>query len=141
MSSRITCLSKSSLGLALVLLCLAVGGCRTTMTGAGPGSGGRVYHIVLCWLKEAGSVGQREQLIELSRTFKTIPGVLDVAAGTVLPSERAIVDSSFDVAIVLEFSSVKAMQDYLVHPGHVKAVTETLKPLTRKILVYDFVAE
>jgi heme-degrading monooxygenase HmoA len=98
-----------------------------------------VQHIVICWLKTPGDRAAAERLANASRKFAEIPGVLDVRAGQVLKSDREIVDSSFDVAVILTFESHFALADYLNHPAHKKAVKDTLRPLTAKIVVYDFV--
>lgn len=60
-------------------------------------------------------------------------------AGTALKSDRPVVDSTFDLAILITFDSEKALQDYLDHPDHKVAVKDTLQPLVKRILVYDFV--
>lgn len=60
-------------------------------------------------------------------------------AGTALKSDRPVVDSTFDLAILITFDSEKALQDYLDHPDHKAAVKDTLQPLVKRILVYDFV--
>jgi hypothetical protein len=73
--------------------------------------------------------------------FAEIPGVKRVRAGTVLPSARPIVDSTFDVAVVITFSDRKALSRYLKHPRHKQAVRLHLRPLTRKVVVYDFVED
>lgn len=98
----------------------------------------RVNHVVICWLKEPGDKVQQAQIIQASKEFKKIPGVLEVRAGKVIPSERKVVDSSFDVAIFLSFETEKDLQAYLDHPDHVAAVNQILKPFTSKVLVYDF---
>lgn len=121
---------------ALVLCLLLVSGC------AGPpisDTGGRVDHLVLCWLKEPGNLAHRRQIIAQAEAFRAIPGVLEVRAGTVLPSQRAIVDSTFDVGILLSFADASQMRAYLQHPDHQRAVQEVLLPLVSRILVYDFV--
>ena len=99
----------------------------------------RVNHIVLCWLKEPGNQEQRQQIIEVSKSFSQLPGVLDVRAGQVIPSDRGIVDDSFDVAIYLTYATVEDMNAYITHPDHQNAVRETFRPLVKKILVYDFI--
>lgn len=98
-----------------------------------------VHHVVLIWLKDSGNPQQRERIIKVSRTFAAIKGVRRVTAGTALPSQRKIVDSSFDVAIIMDFDSEKAMQGYLEHIDHIKALNNIIKPLTDRIVVYDFV--
>ncbi|NNJ93613.1 MAG: Dabb family protein, partial [Halobacteria archaeon] len=65
-------------------------------------------------------------------------GVLSLKSGSAITSERAIVDSSFDVALIVSFTNRSDMDDYLVHPLHVQLVKETLKPLVAKIRVFDF---
>lgn len=98
----------------------------------------RVNHVVLCWLNDAGNAEQRQRIIELSKRFRNIPGVLEVRAGEVMASDRKIVDDSFDVGIYLTFADRERMTAYLKHPDHVAAVKEVLRPLVKKVLVYDF---
>ena len=98
----------------------------------------RVNHVVLCWLKESGNKVKRAQLIQTSKDFKSIPGVLEVRAGEVIPGNRDIIDSSYDVAIILSFHTEADLNAYLKHPDHVAAVKTLIKPFTKKVLVYDF---
>lgn len=99
----------------------------------------RVVHVVICWLKNPKNADERMELIRTAKTFKTIPGVLDVKAGEVLPAERPAVDSSFDVAVTFYFESEKALREYESHPIHQQAVKEKLIPLSKKFVIYDFV--
>lgn len=98
-----------------------------------------IHHVVICWLKESGNNEARQKIIEASRGFAVIPGVVDVKAGSVIHSEREIVDNSFDVAIYLSFENEQKLHDYLVHPIHKNTVEEILKPLVSKVVVYDFI--
>jgi hypothetical protein len=102
------------------------------------GEGGSVEHVVVVWLKTPGDRTARARVIAASQALKSIPGVLSLKAGTVIPSERPIVDSSFDVALTITFPDLEALQHYLTHPTHLQLVEETLKPLVEKIRVYDF---
>ncbi|HWB02185.1 MAG TPA: Dabb family protein [Verrucomicrobiales bacterium] len=111
------------------LLCSA---CQTTTTT------GRIQHVVVFWLKDHGNAAQRAKIIETSETFRNIPGVVSVTAGPCIPSPRPIVDSSFDVAVTLTFSSQAGLQRYVEHPLHKAAVSGVLKPLVKKTVVYDF---
>ena len=94
--------------------------------------------MVLCWLKEPGNTEHRDQIINISRTFKKIPGVLEVRVGEVIESNRPIVDDSFDVGIVVIVPDSKRQQEYLDHPIHQDANRDILLPLVEKVLVYDF---
>ena len=95
-------------------------------------------HVVLCWLKEPGNTEHRNQIIEVSKTFTKIPGVLDVRVGKVIESNRSIVDDSFDVGILVVVLDAKRLQEYLDHPIHQNAKRDVLLPLVEKVLVYDF---
>ena len=95
-------------------------------------------HVVLCSLKEPGNTEHRSQIIEVSKTFTKIPGVLDVRVGKVIESNRSIVDDSFDVGILVVVLDAKRLQEYLDHPIHQNAKRDVLLPLVEKVLVYDF---
>ena len=95
-------------------------------------------HVVIAWLKEPGDSAAQNRIIAASQTLRTIPGVLSLQAGTAIASERPIVDSSFDVALVISFTDQAALDSYLTHPLHVQLVETTLKPLVERVLVYDF---
>ncbi len=104
-----------------------------------PAHGTRVVHIVLVWLKEPGNVVHRQQIIAASRGFEAIPGVLDVSVGEVVPSDRDVVDDSFDVGLYLTFESVDAMNAYLVDERHQRQLREVFRPLAERYSVYDFI--
>jgi hypothetical protein len=97
-----------------------------------------VEHIVILWLQDPGNAEQRARIISESQVLREIPGVTQLRAGGMLPSQRAIVDSSFDVALIVSLRDAADMADYLVHPIHAKLVGDTLKPLVKRIQVYDF---
>lgn len=100
-----------------------------------------VEHIVFVWLKEGHSAEDLKTVIRESQALASIPGIKSIKVGRALESDRAIVDDSFQVGIVMSFDSVEEMRGYLVHPEHVRRVKETLKPLSSKILVYDILPE
>jgi hypothetical protein len=114
-----------------ILAALSITACQTTPQ---PG----LTHVVVFWLKEPGNTKHRAQIIEVSESFRRIPGVLSVHTGPCIPSDRPIVDSSFDVAVSLTFASRADLQRYLDHPAHKAATVSTLKPIVKKITVYDF---
>jgi hypothetical protein len=100
---------------------------------------GTVSHVVLCYLKNKGSAADKQKLLEATRPLREIPGVYDIEVGYVLPSNRPVVVSDYDVGIIVFFRDQAAMEAYEKHPKHVRAVKEVLEPLTSKIVVYDFV--
>jgi hypothetical protein len=99
---------------------------------------GGVTHVVLVWLKKPGDPDARAALLEAPHQLRTIPGVIDVQTGTALPSTRPVVDSSYDVGMVITFADVHALQSYATHPVHLKLVEEVLKPSADHYKVYDF---
>jgi len=99
----------------------------------------RIEHVVLCWLKDHGNEAQRQKVIAESRKLAGIPGVLQVRVGEALPSERAIVDDSFDVGVIMSFGSVADMNGYITNKTHERIVKEKLSPLLAKIVVYDII--
>lgn len=98
----------------------------------------RLYHVVLCWLKEPGNRTDRKKIIEVTKLFNDIPGVINARAGEVVMSDRDIVDDSYDVGILIVTKNENELQKYLDHPIHQKAKKDVLVPLVDKILVYDF---
>ena len=97
---------------------------------------GDICHSVYVWTKD-DRPSTVNKIIEVSKSFRKIPGVEKVHVGRVIKSDRAVVDSSFNVGIIMYFRDKKALQNYIDHPDHVKAVKEILRPLAKKIKVYD----
>ncbi len=123
----------------LSLLCSSCSSLKFWCWGCGDNEPARLHHIVLVWLKLPGNPTHRSHLIKVSESFAAIPGVKSVAVGEPLLSDREIVDDSFDIAIDLTFEDKHALQSYLNHPDHLRAVEVSLKPLADRIVVYDFV--
>ncbi len=99
----------------------------------------RVNHIVFGWLKEPGNMEHREKIIKTCQSLKEIPGIIDLSVGQPIPSDRKIVDDSFDVGMCMVFKNVEDMKKYIDHPEHVKASKEVLMPLMKKVVVYDII--
>ena len=102
------------------------------------GTADPVEHVVVVWLKSPGNAEHRRRIIDESEVLRRIPGVIGLRIGEMIPSERSIVDSTFDVALIVSFIDRAALDTYLTHPVHVELVENTLKPLVEKIRVYDF---
>ena len=123
---------------ATALMALVLSACAHHGPERAPGT---VTHVVICYLKQPGDAAARQKLVEASKEFRAIPGVMDVQVGKVLPSTRPIVVNDYDVGLVITYKDVQAMNDYVTHPIHQKAVREILAPLTSKVVVYDFINE
>jgi hypothetical protein len=128
------------IGQITLLLCsLAFAGCHGSATQSENQQPrpGHVTHIVVFWLKDPGSAEQRRDLIAACHTLKDIPGVTDLRVGQPLPSTRPVVDSTYDVALVITFENERAMEAYNPHPIHEKLAREFV-PSFARWLVYDF---
>jgi hypothetical protein len=121
------------------MLLLLAPGCQTTPRSAqdeivlNP-----VTHVVVCWLKNPGDARARQRIIESVQRLRTIPGVLDLQAGGVVPSDRPVVDSTYDLALVVTFANERALRAYDQHPVHQQLVREVIQPLVGRFIVYDF---
>ena len=124
-------------GLCALLICLLLAGPASPVAQA-DGAPEAVEHIVVVWLKTPGNAEHRRRIITESAVLREIPGVTGLRMGEMIPSDRPIVDSTFDVALIVSFADRAAMERYLSHPVHVELVGKTLKPLVEKIRVYDF---
>jgi hypothetical protein len=116
---------------------LALASCTTTI--APPAPAGTVDHVVLVWLKRPGNEQDREALREAGDRLRSIPGIVFLDHGTPLASARPVVDDSFDVGFVMRFKSKEALDAYEPHPDHMKEVEKVIKPLSRKVVVYDVI--
>ena len=101
--------------------------------------GKRRYNMSCCvGSRSLGISCTATKLLRFQKTFRNIPGVLEVRVGEVIESDRAIVDDSFDVAILVVVPDGKYLKDYLDHPLHQTTKTQVLLPLVEKVVVYDF---
>ncbi len=122
--------------ISIIILCVTLSACTSTATTNVQEN--TVVHVVLIWLKESGNQEHIQQVIEVSRQLKEISDIQEMRVGKSIPSDRKIVDDSFDVGLYMVFDNLEDLEGYLVHPEHKKAVTDVLKPLSIKIQVYDF---
>ncbi len=122
----------------MLLACSALVSCST----GGGAADSRVEHVVLLWQKRPGNTEDRAKIVASAKGFqKQIPGIQRLSVGTALPSERPVVDDSFDVGLVMTFANAADLAAYEKHPVHQEAVKNTLKPLAKKLLVYDIVTK
>jgi hypothetical protein len=95
-------------------------------------------HIVIFWLDPANPKATETLVAGAERYLKPIPGVIGFHVGRMVGSHRPVVDQSYQVALNITFAN-KADQDaYQAHPLHVEFVEKVLKPINRKVVVYDF---
>lgn len=103
---------------------------------------GTIHHVVVVWLKRPGNLSDKAQLVRASQDLAaSIPQLRRLAWGEALPSDRAIVDDSFDLAFIMTFSDRAALEAYEKHPVHIRTTREVLRPLSHKVLVYDIACD
>jgi len=124
---------KSVIALAAALSLVS---CASS-TIAPPAAKGTVDHVVLMWQKRPGNVADRAKLTAACDELRALDGIRFLDHGTALASERPVVDDSFDLGMIVRFDSAKSLHAYETDPRHVKKVNEVLKPLTKRIQVYD----
>jgi hypothetical protein len=78
-------------------------------------------------------------LIEAAeRYLRPIPGIVHFHVGRMVPSDRPVVEQSYQVGLNVVFRDKAAHDAYQVHPAHVEFVEKVFKRVCRRVLVYDF---
>ncbi|HIF51331.1 MAG TPA: Dabb family protein [Thiotrichaceae bacterium] len=97
-----------------------------------------IHHQVFLWLNKDVNNDVIDNIISETKKLNTIPGILYLSVGSVISSERDIVDDSYHIGIHMTFKSVADMKTYLQHPYHQEYLRVYVKPVLEKIRVYDF---
>jgi len=101
----------------------------------------KITHVVMVWLKQPGNEADKTAFIKASEELNKLPGIISRHVGVVKASDRAIVDDTFDVAVTVTMKNKAALDAYLNHPKHKKILKEQIKPLTNRVVAYDFVSQ
>ena len=97
-----------------------------------------IDHIVIVWLRRPGNPDDIAKLVATSKELqRALPVMRGMSYGRPLPSERPVVDDTFDLAFVMRFANRKDLAAYENSATHRQAATEILRPLSRKIVIYD----
>lgn len=95
-------------------------------------------HIVVFWTDPAQPGAADELVAGANRLLRNIPGVRQFHAGKMVPSERPVVEQSYQAALNLILPDKAAEQAYQTHPQHLEFVGKYVKRLVKKLVVYDF---
>ena len=94
-------------------------------------------HMVFFWLREGADADVAAKLAQGCRTHLTgIPGVLRLDVGFPAGTPRDVVDSSYGVALLVEFADSAAHDVYQDHPDHLRFIAEC-SSLWSRVQVYD----
>ena len=94
-------------------------------------------HIVIFWTDPENPAAADELVAGAKKHLGDIPGVRSFHAGKMVGSHRGVVDSSYQVALNLQFATKQDQDAYQVHPQHL-AFVEAMSPLWQRVAVYDF---
>jgi len=95
-------------------------------------------HVVIFWT-DATNPNAVDKLVKgAGELLKSIPGVMQFHVGKMSPSARPVVEQSYQVALNIIFRDKKTEQEYQLHPQHLEFVEKYVKPLVKKVVVYDF---
>ena len=95
-------------------------------------------HVVVFWT-DPGNPKAADALMAGARKYlQPIPGVLHFHVGKMAPSDRDVVDQTYQVALNLIFPDKKTQDDYQTHPLHLEFVEKAFKQNCTRVVVYDF---
>jgi hypothetical protein len=95
-------------------------------------------HVVIFWTDPAQADAADKVITGGNKFLKNIPGLTCFHIGKMVGSPRPVVDQTYQVALNTVFASKQAQDDYQVHPQHLEFIAQCVKPLVKKITVYDF---
>lgn len=98
-----------------------------------------IVHHVFFWLKNPGSVEDRDKLVAGVKTLSKIETVRKLRVGIVASTEkRDVVDNSWAVSELMFFSDLAGQATYQTHPIHLEFI-KNCSHLWEKVIVYDAV--
>ena len=95
-------------------------------------------HVVIFWTKPELPAAADALVAGMEKYLRPIPGVVTFHVGRMVPSHRAVVEQSYQVALNLQFENKQAQDDYQVHPLHLDFVEQCFKPNCARAVIYDF---
>ena len=97
----------------------------------------QLVHHVFFWLKNPGSIADRDKLVEGVKTLSKIESIRKLHVGVLASTEkREVVDTSWHVSELMFFDNVEGQNIYQSHPVHL-AFIEKYSHLWAKVVVYD----
>ncbi len=95
-------------------------------------------HVVIFWTDPGKPKAADELIAGAEKYLKPIPGVQHFHVGRMAPSDRPVVDQTYQVALNIVFADKKTQDDYQADPLHVEFVEKVFKPNCARVVVYDF---
>lgn len=96
-----------------------------------------LVHHVFFWLKNPGSVADRDRIVEGLKTLRKISAIKELRIGVVASTEkRDVVDNSWAVSELMFFEDLAGQAIYQDHPIHQQFIKDC-SHLWDKVIVYD----
>jgi hypothetical protein len=95
-------------------------------------------HIVVIWTDPEKPEAVEKVLAGARELLPGIPGVRHFHAGRMVPSDRPVVEQSYQIALNVIFTDAAAERAYQTHPDHVRFVEEVFQPWCVQVRIYDF---
>jgi len=116
---------------------MATGSMVSAMTPKSDANKYPVVHHVFFWLKNTGSVVDRDKLVEGVKTLSKISTVRELRVGVVASTEkRDVVDNSWAVSELMFFSDLAGQAAYQNDPIHLEFI-KNYSHLWERVVVYD----
>ena len=96
----------------------------------------RFVHNVYFWLKSPDQSEDATALADGIRTLGTVSTVRDFHLGKPAPTDRSVIDNTYDYHLMLSFDSLEDQNTYQSDPIHLKFV-EDREHLWERVQVYD----
>ena len=95
-------------------------------------------HIVIFWTKPDVEDAEQRLVDGLNHYLPGIPGVISMHVGKCAPSDRPVVDQTYQVALNITFKNKIVQDEYHLHPQHVEYVEKVFNQVCDRVVVYDF---
>ena len=95
-------------------------------------------HVVIFWTDPKKPKAADDLVAGALKWLKPIPGIVHFHIGRMVPSQRPVVERTYQVALNIVFTDKKAQDDYQAHPSHIEFVEKAFKPNCARCVVYDF---
>ncbi len=95
-----------------------------------------LVHFVAFWLKKGTSAEVRDDFRKGLESLRAIKHAEALYVGTPIPSDRPVVDKSYDFALTVICKDARALEAYQADPIH-RAFVDKNRPRWERNLVYD----
>lgn len=96
-----------------------------------------IRHVVTWKLADEDAAQRRQQATEVARRLNALDGVVPQLRSISAGANSVYPDANWDVALVADFDSVEALEQYQMHPAHEEAAAFIRSVVASRVAV-DF---